>query len=71
MSLTDPTPKYCDYCGSKFRERYPGQRYCRPHCRNAGKAAEGRSARRVWNDVGRPVFDDRPEPKPIAEFRRV
>ena len=36
MSLTDPTPRYCDYCGSKFSERYPGQRFCRPWCRNEG-----------------------------------
>ena len=68
MALTNPLPRYCDYCGSKFRQRYPTQRFCRPWCRNEGKAAEGRSARRSWWAQGRPMINEavREEPKHSA-----
>jgi hypothetical protein len=49
----------CDYCGAMFRPRVPSQRYCRLWCHNKDKAAEGRAARRVWRERGRPMFDER------------
>ena len=73
MGLTDPRPKHCDYCGARFRERVPGQRFCRRWCRLQWRAAEGRSQRRVWIGAGRPVFSDRPvldEPREQAIDRR-
>jgi hypothetical protein len=45
----------CWYCRKPFNVRWPGQRFCRAHCRRMGKAIEGRAARRSWDDAGRPV----------------
>ena len=52
----------CVYCGKAFRPRVPDQRYCRPSCRAEAKAAEGRAARRLWREAGRPMqFEEQPE----------
>jgi hypothetical protein len=48
----------CEWCGEMYRPRVPDQRFCGMECRNAGKAAEGRAARKVWFDAGRPVFNE-------------
>jgi hypothetical protein len=47
----------CKWCGQAFRPRVPDQRYCRLWCRTEAKAAEGRAARRVWWQAGRPKMD--------------
>jgi hypothetical protein len=51
----------CDYCGQPFRPRVDAQRYCRAYCRAEAKAAEGRAARRVWWQAGRPMPVERPQ----------
>jgi hypothetical protein len=53
--LTYIRPRFCDHCGAKFRPRVDAQRYCRRWCRAQAKAAEGRAARRVWWQAGRPM----------------
>ena len=75
--LTDIRPRHCDYCGAKYRPRVDSQRYCRRWCRDQAKAAEGRAARRVWSEAGRPMLgeDQRPAPpewiEPIQQRRRL
>jgi len=54
--LTDIRPRYCEFCGAKYRPRVDSQRYCRRWCRLKAKAAEGRAARRVWWRAGRPMM---------------
>ena len=53
--LTDITRRVCEYCGGRYRPRYPTQRWCRHWCRKQAKAAEGRAARRTWFEAGRPM----------------
>ena len=62
--LTDPTPRLCEYCGARYRPRYPTQRFCRHWCRKQAMAAEGRAARRVWFDAGRPMLAEAPVAEP-------
>ena len=45
----------CWYCRRRFEVRWPGQRFCRAHCRRMGKAIEGRASRKAWIDQGRPI----------------
>lgn len=56
MSLfTDGGAKrVCKWCGERYRPRVEEQVYCGRWCRMQAKAAEGRAARRVWRDAGRP-----------------
>ena len=69
--LTDPTPRLCQYCGSRYRPRYPTQRWCRRWCRLKAQAAQGRAARRVWIEAGRPLLAERPVEEPQrGEVRR-
>jgi hypothetical protein len=56
--LTDPTPRLCEYCGARYRPRYPTQKWCRRWCRMQAKAAEGRAARRTWFEAGRPLPEE-------------
>ena len=53
--LTDISQRYCEFCDTKYRPRYPTQRWCRRWCRMQAKAAEGRAARRAWWRAGRPM----------------
>jgi hypothetical protein len=62
--LTGPTPRLCEYCGARYRPRYPTQRWCRRWCNKQAKAAEGRAARRTWWSAGRPMEQERPREEP-------
>jgi len=62
----------CEWCGQFYRPRVPDQRFCGMECRQEGKAAEGRAARRPWWRAGRPDFNDRrAEPEPRIAHRRA
>jgi hypothetical protein len=47
-------PRECEVCQRRYRPRSPDQRFCGFDCRMKGKAAEGRAARRLWVQAGRP-----------------
>jgi hypothetical protein len=47
----------CKYCGESFRPRVADQIYCRRWCRLHDKASQGRAARRVWRQAGRPTLE--------------
>jgi hypothetical protein len=47
----------CEVCTETFWPRVAGQRYCSRDCKKAGKAAEGRAARRLWEAAGRPKLN--------------
>jgi hypothetical protein len=61
--LTDIRKRECEWCGQRYRPRVPDQRYCRAWCRARAKAAEGRAARRVWWQAGRPM--ERPQEQEV------
>ena len=48
----------CDNCGKPLIGARFGQRFCDRLCRLEGMAAEGRAARRAWDEAGRPMFCD-------------
>jgi hypothetical protein len=45
----------CQNCGETFIPRVAGQKYHTRACRMDAKAAEGRAARRLWEQAGRPL----------------
>lgn len=45
----------CTQCGKPLIAARFGQRYCSALCRADGRAAEGRAARRAWEQAGRPM----------------
>jgi hypothetical protein len=47
--------RVCRWCGERYRPLVPDQVYCRRHCRLEGKKADGRAARKVWREAGRPT----------------
>jgi hypothetical protein len=63
----------CEWCGQLYRPRVLDQRFCGMECRNEGKAAEGRSARRSWWAQGRPMINEAviEEPKALPDYRRT
>jgi predicted nucleic acid-binding Zn ribbon protein len=49
-------PRNCSHCGKSFVPNHrENQRYCNKECWQAAKAKEGRAARRVWWQAGRPM----------------
>ena len=45
---------HCEACGEPMPKARFGQRYCSQGCRERGKSEEGRVARRLWREAGRP-----------------